>query len=58
MPKTGKNPHPRSNAPKFPGITEHAEALGVTRTHLFLVLTGKRQSKRLSTAYARLTRAA
>jgi len=57
MSKDSKKAHPRSGPPKFSGITKHAEALGVSRPHLFLVLTGARKSKRLSTAYARLIQA-
>ncbi len=43
-----KKPHPKV---RFPGITEDAAALGVTRPHLWMVLTGARVSKRLTTRY-------
>lgn len=57
MSKDTKKPHARSLAPKYPGITEQAEALGVSRTHLYLVLSGKRPSARLMSAYLKLTKA-
>jgi hypothetical protein len=34
-------------APRFPGINRAARKLGVTRQHLYFVLTGQRQSARL-----------
>lgn len=37
---------------RFPGIVEHAKALGVSRIHLYFVLTGQRSSPRIE-AYAR-----
>ncbi len=46
---------PRSGQARFPGIAGHARSLGVSRTHLYLVLTGQRKSVRLTTAYERLT---
>lgn len=49
---------PRSGKARFPGIVEDAQALGVTRTHLFLVLTGKRPSARLKAAYEKLQKSA
>lgn len=36
---------------KFPGICEDAKALGVSRIHLYLVLTGQRMSHRLTSRY-------
>ena len=42
---------------RFPGIKRHAEALGISRPHLFMVLTGKRESARLITRYQDLIRA-
>jgi hypothetical protein len=53
-----KAPHARSAAPKYPGISADAKTLGVSRTHLFLVLTGKRKSARLMSRYLALTSAA
>lgn len=41
---------------KFPGITRHAEQLGCTRMHLYLVLVGARTSKKLLPAYKALLR--
>lgn len=37
---------------RFAGIGEAAQALGVDRTHLWRVLTGRRQSRSLSARYA------
>lgn len=60
-----KNPHnqkrqakPRSGQARFPDIVAQARDLGVSRTHLYLVLTGARQSRRLMAAYLRYTKAA
>lgn len=39
---------------RFPGLLANAHALGVSRNHLYLVLTGKRQSDRLLTQLASL----
>ena len=36
---------------QFPGIVEDARSLGVSRVHLFLVLTGQRTSKGLLNRY-------
>lgn len=36
---------------RFPGICEDAQELGVTRVHLWMVLTGDRKSKRLMQRY-------
>ena len=38
----------------YPGITRHAKALGVTHTHLYLVLAGQRTSQRLLANYKAL----
>lgn len=40
---------------RFPGICRHAEELGVTRIHLYLVLSGQRPSRRLMSRYQTLT---
>jgi len=32
---------------RFPGIVEHARHLGVSRIHLYFVLTGERRSPRI-----------
>lgn len=39
---------------RFPGICEQARLLGVSRQHLFLVLSGQRDSVRLMTQYNQL----
>ena len=41
---------------KFHGITEHAKALGVSRLHLWMVLQGRRPSRRLMERYQALTK--
>lgn len=41
---------------RFPGIVEHARALGVSRIHLYFVLTGVRRSPRIE-AYFKTRRA-
>lgn len=43
--------------PRFPGICRRAKTLGVTHTHLFLVLTGQRKSTRLLERYNALVAA-
>jgi len=37
---------------KYPGIVRTAEELGVTRVHLWLVLTGRRESQPLLARYS------
>jgi len=37
------------DGPRFVGIVEEARRLGVTKSHLWRVLVGKRESKRLMT---------
>jgi hypothetical protein len=37
---------------KYPNISRHAQMLGVTREHLWRVLTGRRESRSLSVRYA------
>jgi hypothetical protein len=39
---------------RFPGLMEHARALGVNRVHLYLVLSGQRISHRLLHRYNQL----
>lgn len=60
MQRATSKPHPLTNPKRgetrFPGIKRHAETLGVSRPHLFLVLTGKRTSESLSRRYAELIR--
>ena len=41
----------------YRGITAHAAALGCTRPHLWMVLTGRRQSKSLTARYDALVKA-
>ena len=50
-----KSAQQKKTAVKFRGITRHAEQLGVRREHLWLVLTGQRQSRRLTARYTALT---
>lgn len=39
---------------RFPGICAAARELGVTRVHLYLVLTGQRESRNLTARYRAL----
>lgn len=62
-PFSGEKPraviHTGANARvRFPGIVSDAAALGVSRIHLYLVLTGERRSRSLLTRYKALKRAA
>ena len=41
---------------RFPGICTHADLLGVTREHLWQVLSGRRESRRLMKRYLELTK--
>lgn len=41
----------RRGKTRFPGLVADAKALGVSRVHLWLVLTGQRQSARLTARY-------
>lgn len=57
--KTKRNPKrqpaaARRAAPRFPGIAREAAALGVDRTHLWRVLTGRRESRSLLRRHAEL----
>lgn len=52
-----KPERPRRGETRFPGIKRHAQELGVSRPHLFLVLTGKRASASLAKKYEALIRA-
>jgi len=54
MKHTKKVPTPRSGAAKFPGITDDARKLGVSRNHLYFVLSGRRISARLMSSYQKL----
>jgi hypothetical protein len=45
---------PSRGETKFPGIKRHAETLGVSRPHLFMVLTGQRKSVSLTGKYRAL----
>lgn len=51
-------PQKRSNGKKFPRghVTACSRALGVSQGHLWLVLHGVRQSKRLMDRYSALTK--
>lgn len=49
--------HNRRRETRFPGIVRHAEALGVTRPHLWMVLVGEREDKgKLIPKYKQLLR--
>ena len=39
---------------RYPRIGQHAQSLGVSRTHLWMVLTGERHSRSLMARYNRL----
>jgi hypothetical protein len=43
---------PRKRSVRFSGICDHAKVLGVSRIHLYYVLTGVRRSPRIE-AYVR-----
>lgn len=53
---TPKNQRKGRRAPRarIPGICEDAATLGVNRSHLYRVLTGRRQSRSLLERYAAL----
>lgn len=46
----------RTGRVKYPGIVRHARHLGVSYPHLWQVLTGRRQSRRLMQGYVDLMR--
>jgi hypothetical protein len=54
--KTPTTAKPARGETRFPGIKRHAAALGVTRPHLWMVLTGERQSADLVRRYKELLR--
>lgn len=54
---TRKPQRPRRGETRFPGIKRHAEELGVTRPHLWQVLTGSRSSASLLSKYKALIQA-
>ena len=45
----------KRSAVRYPGISRHAAELGVRREHLWMVLTGRRESRSLLSRYAVLT---
>jgi hypothetical protein len=47
----------RGNKVRFPGIVAQARALGVSRIHLWYVMTGRRDSNPLMRRYRALKRA-
>jgi hypothetical protein len=53
VPLTEGEPKRRGRV-RFPGICEDATRLGITREHLYRVLTGKRKSKSLLKRYTQL----
>lgn len=42
---------PKGSAVRFPGIKAFAAEQGVTPLHVYMVLTGRRHSKRVTTAW-------
>ncbi|MCL1920844.1 MAG: hypothetical protein FWG50_07170 [Kiritimatiellaeota bacterium] len=54
----GKAGRKRGGVLAYPGIARHAEALGVERTHLWRVLTGRRESRSLISRYKAIIEAA
>jgi hypothetical protein len=54
--ETSKPQRIRRGETRFPGIKRHAQELGVSRPHLFMVLTGQRVSSSLEKKYAALIR--
>jgi hypothetical protein len=48
------NQKPQGKVIRFPGIVKDAKGLNVTRIHLYLVLTGLRESRSLITRYQTL----
>ncbi|MBC8009952.1 MAG: hypothetical protein H7067_07635 [Burkholderiales bacterium] len=58
MSKNTNKTKPRSGQARFPGIASQARDLGVSRTHLYLVLTKQRQSARLMAAWLKLNKSA
>lgn len=53
-PRRGFRKIPSRGETRFPGIVEDAKTLGISRTHLFLVLNGERTSARLLARYQHL----
>jgi hypothetical protein len=49
---------PKRGPTKYRGIVRDATNLGVTRVHLWLVLTGRRESRPLLARYEELKKAA
>lgn len=47
-------PRPLRKGCRFPFIQQHADELGVSRPHLWQVLTGQRSSPELISSYTRL----
>lgn len=55
MTVTKQKRHPRRKT-RFSGIVRAARNLGVTREHLYLVITNRRNSPRLAARYLKLMR--
>ena len=47
-PRNGGKCKGKARGLRFPGLVEHAKRLGVSRIHLYFVLTGQRVSPRIS----------
>ena len=52
--KTKRKANGKREVRRFPGITRDAAELGVTRVHLWKVLTGRRSSLSLTRRYSEL----
>lgn len=44
---------PKGSAVRFPGITAFAKQQGVTALHVYMVLTGRRHSRRVTEAWGK-----
>jgi hypothetical protein len=52
--KRAKHIKQKTRTVRFPNISRHAAELGVTREHLWRVLTGRRESRSLTARYSDL----
>ena len=46
-PRNGGSCKGKARGLRFPGLVEHAKRLGVSRIHLYFVLSGQRESPRI-----------
>jgi hypothetical protein len=56
LPDASRNDTVKKRRVRFPGLLRYAAILGVTRNHLYLVLSGQRESRRLMRDYKTITR--